>query len=217
MEENIVIAYGIKGFVKENKVWLELTGVIKGLGFPLNRSELGGTIKWKTVDIWLAEVKQRLGEKVVCVVGAQRYIIEDAFYILSIKSNSKQARDFQIKILDKVVPEIKRKGNSVIIDLPKKQNYLYNIYRLSEEAKSFGVREKDLIKVLHDNGYLYKFPRMPWRPCIGKEHYFKTIEAKKGKGYGKLTFIRPSGIKICEELLDKECNYSILNNKRSII
>ena len=51
MEENIVIAYGIKGFVKENKVWLELTGVIKGLGFPLNRSELGGTIKWKTVDI----------------------------------------------------------------------------------------------------------------------------------------------------------------------
>lgn len=94
----------------------------------------------------------------------------------------------------------------VVNDSPKVYEHdnffnTYGAYRFREVAKGLGVKEKDLIKALHDNAYIYRTSRMPWLPCVYRKQYFKVIKVAKGKWKGHQTLIRPEGIKICEELM----------------
>lgn len=77
-------------------------------------------------------------------------------------------------------------------------------YKFSEAAKGFGIKQKELIKVLHDNAYIYKRPNAPWMPCVGKREYFTVTKITDGRGECVVTLLNKTGIELCEQLLEKE-------------
>lgn len=92
----------------DGSISVNLEDAAKGLGFTQikNQKEY---IKWERVSSYLKEFG------ISPEVGKNRYIPESVFYLLAMKATNKKAKDFQIWVATKVLPEI-RKSNQLSND-----------------------------------------------------------------------------------------------------
>lgn len=70
--------------------------------------------------------------------------------------------------------------------------------------KDFRLSKKELVKVLHDNGFIYKRPGIAWTPCVDKKEYFKKLVVRNGRGRSLLYLLNKYCIRECENLLNRK-------------
>lgn len=125
--------------------------------------------------------------------------------------SSNQNQNITINMHDQSQIVVNRESSSnteIISEISKKKIRDYDTffssgrcYPLREVAKGLDIKEKDMLKVLHDNGYIYRTKRMPWIPCVEKSTYFKVVKFNN-RGYtGHQTLVKPEGILKIKELM----------------
>lgn len=77
-------------------------------------------------------------------------------------------------------------------------------YTFSETAQGFQIIQKELVKVLHNNGFIYKRPGIAWTPCVDKKEYFKKLVVINGRGRSLLYLLNKYCIRECENLLNRK-------------
>ena len=108
----IVEVEGVRGYIAPNGVaWLNVEHVARGLGFV--EGAKGGIatscdahhapIRWRTVNGYLAEFD-------FPPVHYGDFIPENIFYLLAMKANNKTAKEFQLKVANKILPSIRQHG-----------------------------------------------------------------------------------------------------------
>ena len=109
----IVEVEGVRGYIAPNGVaWLNVEHVACGLGFVDIQEKVSATngrktyevIRWARINDYLAEFG------FPHVVGKGDFIPENIFYLLAMKANNKTAKEFQLKVANKILPSIRQHG-----------------------------------------------------------------------------------------------------------
>lgn len=264
MEKDIMIIEGVRGYEKDDVVYVHLYDVAMGLGITQKRKNIT-YIRWERVIAYLEELGFPTHGERELIFGTHgenlqdAYIPENIFYRLAMKTKNEVAERFQAKLADEVIPSIRKHGMYISDKLTKEKaeeemskifserekelsdeitklkkekkklqtkikkdrgkvaehdRFFYHNradgYRFREVAKGLGVKEKDLLKALHDDKRIYKTSRMPWLPCVNQGKYFRVIKtsSKNGKWQGHQTLVKPAGIKLCEKIMGLTFDYS---------
>ena len=114
----IVEVEGVRGYIAPNGVaWLNVEHVARGLGFvEVMKDRVGAAdfcgnyptaiptaIRWRTINAILAEFDYP-------PVHSGDFIPENIFYLLAMKANNKTAKEFQLKVANKILPSIRQHG-----------------------------------------------------------------------------------------------------------
>ena len=107
----IVEVEGVRGYIAPNGVaWLNIEDVARGLGFVMVRNERVTTsgdsysaVRWERINRYLTEYNYP-------PVHSGDFIPENIFYLLAMKANNKTAKEFQLKVANKILPSIRQHG-----------------------------------------------------------------------------------------------------------
>lgn len=125
---NIVNIENIRGYVEtDGTVYLNLTDVCVGLGFTQLAPSGNLVIRWNRVEDAIKTLINQgvatTGHGNVIYNNLPEYIPENLFYMLAMKSRSKDAIVFQQKIANEILPMIRRTGMYFAEDV---YNYVVN-------------------------------------------------------------------------------------------
>lgn len=125
---NIVNIENIRGYVEnDGTVFLNLTDVCIGLGFTQIAPSGNLVIRWNRVEDAIKTLNNQgvatTGHGNVIYNNLPEYIPENLFYMLAMKSRSKDAIVFQQKIANEILPMIRRTGMYFAEDV---YNYVVN-------------------------------------------------------------------------------------------
>lgn len=100
---------GVRGYEKNDVVYLHIEDVARGLGFTTVATSGNECVRWNRVDEYL----QGLGFVPTC--GHEEnphdyYIPENIFYRLCMKARNEVAEAFQAKVADEIIPSIRKNG-----------------------------------------------------------------------------------------------------------
>ena len=127
----IIKVKGVRGYVdEENVAWLNVEDVARGLGFTQVKNGVEYP-RYDRISAWLAEYgfPHR--------VGKEDYIPENMFYRLAMKANNEAAKEFQAKVADEILPNIRKHGfyatptkiEEIVRDPDRFIEELYNGYK----------------------------------------------------------------------------------------
>ena len=127
----IIKVKGVRGYVDEQNVaWLNVEDVARGLGFVQVKNGVEYP-RYDRISAWLAEYgfPHR--------VGKEDYIPENMFYRLAMKANNEAAKEFQAKVADEILPNIRKHGfyatptkiEEIVRDPDRFIEELYNGYK----------------------------------------------------------------------------------------
>jgi len=126
----------VRGFIGENGIiFLNLEDVARGLGFVdiKNRIEY---IRWNRVEKYLKDFG-------FATSGENDFIPENLFYLLAMKGKNEIARNFQLKVANKILPAIRKTGMYATEELLNNPDLAIQAFmRLKEEMKKRKELEK---------------------------------------------------------------------------
>ena len=124
MRKEIITIENVKGYVGEDGfIYLSLEDVARGLGFIQTKNGVE-YIRWETVIKYCNEFSQQ--------VGKDSFIPENVFYLLAMKGKNKVAKQFQLKVANEVLPQIRKTGTYGITE---KDKYLLKIMKSTSEVE----------------------------------------------------------------------------------
>ena len=130
----------VRGFIGENGIiFLNLEDVARGLGFVdiKNRIEY---IRWNRVEKYLKDFG-------FATSGENDFIPENIFYLLAMKGKNEIARNFQLKVANKILPAIRKTGMYATDELLNNPDLAIQAFmKLKEEM----VRRKELEKKVEE-------------------------------------------------------------------
>lgn len=106
----LIEIHGVRGYIDDNgTAQLNLEDVSRGLGFIQNKSGVS-YVRWDRVNGYLTDMgfPQLVGKD---------YIPENVFYRLSMKGESEAAIQFQSKVADEILPQIRKTGSYSVTPL----------------------------------------------------------------------------------------------------
>ena len=131
----IIKVKGVRGYVDEQNVaWLNVEDVARGLGFVQRQIKNGKeyiSLRLETVNRYLAEFGFPSS------LGKDDFIPENMFYRLAMKANNEAAKEFQAKVADEILPNIRKHGfyatptkiEEIVRDPDRFIEELYNGYK----------------------------------------------------------------------------------------
>lgn len=126
----------VRGFIGENGIiFLNLEDVARGLGFVdiKNGTEY---IRWNRVEKYLKDFG-------FATSGENDFIPENIFYLLAMKGKNEIARNFQLKVANKILPAIRKTGMYATEELLNNPDLAIQAFmRLKEEMKKRKELEK---------------------------------------------------------------------------
>ena len=130
----------VRGFIGENGIiFLNLEDVARGLGFVdiKNGTEY---IRWNRVEKYLKDFG-------FATSGENDFIPENIFYLLAMKGKNEIARNFQLKVANKILPAIRKTGMYATEELLNNPDLAIRAFmKLKEEM----VKRKELEKKVEE-------------------------------------------------------------------
>ena len=126
----------IRGFIGENGIiFLNLEDVARGLGFVDIKNGIE-YIRWNRVEKYLKDFG-------FATSGENDFIPENIFYLLAMKGKNEIARNFQLKVANKILPAIRKTGMYATEELLNNPDLAIQAFmRLKEEMKKRKELEK---------------------------------------------------------------------------
>lgn len=126
----------VRGFIGENGIiFLNLEDVARGLGFVDIKNGIE-YIRWNRVEKYLKDFG-------FATSGENDFIPENIFYLLAMKGKNEIARNFQLKVANKILPAIRKTGMYVTEELLNNPDLAIQAFmRLKEEMKKRKELEK---------------------------------------------------------------------------
>lgn len=130
----------VRGFIGENGIiFLNLEDVARGLGFVdvKNGTEY---IRWNRVEKYLKDFG-------FATCGENDFIPENIFYLLAMKGKNEIARNFQLKVANKILPAIRKTGMYATEELLNNPDLAIRAFmKLKEEM----IRRQELEKKIEE-------------------------------------------------------------------
>nr|DAX74279.1 MAG TPA: KilAC domain protein [Caudoviricetes sp.] len=130
----------VRGFIGENGIiFLNLEDVARGLGFVdiKNGTEY---IRWNRVEKYLKDFG-------FATSGENDFIPENIFYLLAMKGKNEIARNFQLKVANKILPAIRKTGMYATEELLNNPDLAIRAFmKLKEEM----IRRQELEKKIEE-------------------------------------------------------------------
>lgn len=114
MSNEIIAIQNVHGYVDENgTAWLNAKDVAIGLGFVDVREKSSATTGVKTYEsVRWSRVKGYLEEfGFTQIVGEGSFIPENMVYLLAMKASNETAKNFQWKLANEIIPQIRKTGS----------------------------------------------------------------------------------------------------------
>lgn len=126
----------VRGFIGENGIiFLNLEDVARGLGFVDIKNEIE-YVRWNRVEKYLKDFG-------FATSGENDFIPENIFYLLAMKGKNEIARNFQLKVANKILPAIRKTGMYATEELLNNPDLAIQAFmRLKEEMKKRKELEK---------------------------------------------------------------------------
>ena len=130
----------VRGFIGENGIiFLNLEDVARGLGFVDIKNGIE-YIRWNRVEKYLKDFG-------FATSGENDFIPENIFYLLAMKGKNEIARNFQLKVANKILPAIRKTGMYATDELLNNPDLAIQAFmKLKEEM----VRRKELEKKVEE-------------------------------------------------------------------
>ncbi|PAF31898.1 ORF6C domain-containing protein [Paenibacillus sp. 7516] len=109
----LITIHGVRGFIDETgTAQLHLNDVARGLGFVRKADSGNEVVRWDRVNGYLTEFG-------FVPTSGHGFIPENIFYRLAMRAKNAAAKEFQIKVADEILPEIRKTGHYSIQALDK--------------------------------------------------------------------------------------------------
>ena len=130
----------VRGFIGENGIiFLNLEDVARGLGFVDVKNEIE-YIRWNRVEKYLKDFG-------FATSGENDFIPENIFYLLAMKGKNEIAKNFQLKVANKILPAIRKTGMYATEELLNNPDLAIQAFmKLKEEM----VKRKELEKKIEE-------------------------------------------------------------------
>ena len=130
----------VRGFIGENGIiFLNLEDVARGLGFVDIKNGIE-YIRWNRVEKYLKDFG-------FATSGENDFIPENIFYLLAMKGKNEIARNFQLKVANKILPAIRKTGMYATEELLNNPDLAIQAFmKLKEEM----VKRKELEKKVEE-------------------------------------------------------------------
>ena len=174
MENSIITIENVKGYIGENNlIYLNLEDVARGLGFVDIKNNVE-YIRW-------ARVRKYLNDFNFATSGENDFIPENIFYLLCMKANNEVAKQFQLKVANEILPQIRQSGmymteniwNTLIKDPQKIGEILIEYGKVRKENEKLQLENKQKQEVIE-----YQKPKV--------DYYDKVTDSKKAIGMGEV-------------------------------
>lgn len=108
MEHSIEIFEGLRVKNFNGEILINLEDISRGLGFTRIAKSGNETIRWERVNKYLLDYG-------IPISGhADTMVAESVFYLLAMKANNQTAKEFQVNVATKIIPEYRKKITSNI-------------------------------------------------------------------------------------------------------
>lgn len=107
MNDIIKTFCGVRGYEKNDVVYLHIEDVARGLGFTQTKGDIE-YVRWETVDKYLSDLSFPTSWE--NQNPHDYYIPENIFYRLCMKARNEVAEAFQAKVADEIIPSIRKNG-----------------------------------------------------------------------------------------------------------
>ena len=181
MNNSIITIDNVKGYIGENNlIYLNLEDVARGLGFVKKDVKKGITyerVHKQNIIKWLLEfglVKSENEE-------VPNYIPETVFYLLAMKGKNEVAKQFQLKIANEILPQIRQSGMYMtenVWDMIMKDPQ-----KFGEMIIEYGKVRKENEKLQLENEKKQKLIEKQ-QPKV--EYYDKVTNSKKATGMSEV-------------------------------
>ncbi|MFC2737703.1 MAG: phage antirepressor KilAC domain-containing protein [Leptotrichia wadei] len=130
----------VRGFIGENGIiFLNLEDVARGLGFVDVKNEIE-YIRWNRVEKYLKDFG-------FATSGENDFIPENIFYLLAMKGKNEIAKNFQLKVANKILPAIRKTGMYATEELLNNPDLAIQAFtKLKEEM----IRRQELEKKIEE-------------------------------------------------------------------
>lgn len=181
MENSIITIENVKGYIgKDNLIYLSLEDVAKGLGFVKKDNKNGiiyERVHKQNIFKWLLEfgfIKSE-NEKL------PNYVPENIFYLLAMKGKNEVAKQFQLKVANEILPQIRQSGmymtenvwDMIMKDPQKIGEILIEYGKVRKENEKLQLENQQKQEVIE-----YQKPKV--------DYYDKVTDNKKAIGMGEV-------------------------------
>lgn len=181
MKNSIITVENVKGYIgNDNLIYLSLEDVAKGLGF-VKRDVKNGTVYERVhkqnVFKWLLEFGLIKSENEELPI----YIPENIFYLLAMKGKNEIAKQFQLKVANEILPQIRQSGMYMtenVWDMIMKDPQ-----KFGEMIIEYGKVRKENEKLQLENQQKQEIIRVQQPKA---EYYDKVTGSKKAIGMGEV-------------------------------
>lgn len=173
MNNSIITIENVKGYIgKDNLIYLNLEDVARGLGFTQVKNGIE-YVRWETVIKYCNEFSQQ--------VGKDSFIPENIFYLLAMKGKNEVAKQFQLKVANEILPQIRQSGMYMtenVWDMIMKDPQ-----KFGEMIIEYGKVRKENEKLQLENEKKQKLIEKQ-QPKV--EYYDKVTNSKKATGMNEV-------------------------------
>lgn len=103
---NLITIENVRGYVENDKVFLHIEDVARGLGFTTVATSGNECVRWSRVNKYLESFSTQ--------VPKDGFIPENIFYKLCMKADNEVARKFQDLVCDEILPSIRKNGGYIV-------------------------------------------------------------------------------------------------------
>ena len=174
MENSIITIENVKGYIGENNlIYLNLEDVARGLGFVDIKNNVE-YVRWTRVRKYLSDFN-------FSTSGENDFIPENVFYLLCMKASNEVAKQFQLKVANEILPQIRQSGmymteniwNTLIKDPQKIGEILIEYGKVRKENEKLQLENQQKQEVIE-----YQKPKV--------DYYDKVTDSKKAVGMGEV-------------------------------
>jgi hypothetical protein len=182
MDKQLITVSGVSGYIDENGIaQLNLKNVAMGLGFTEVAASGNETFRWRTIRGYLSE----FGIATFCDDSLPEFIPENIFYRLAFKASNKTAVDFQCKVADEILPQIRKTGTYSIKPVTALDFMEYTVKAMKDQQQALA----DTNKRIDNIGDIIALDTRSWREDarklivriaqrMGSNEYIRDINAE---------------------------------------
>ena len=174
MNNSIITIDNVKGYIGENNlIYLNLEDVARGLGFVDIKNNVE-YVRWVRVRKYLSDFN-------FSTSGENDFIPENVFYLLCMKASNEVAKQFQLKVANEILPQIRQSGMYMtenVWDMIMKDPQ-----KFGEMIIEYGKVRKENEKLQLENEKKQKLIEKQ-QPKV--EYYDKVTNSKKATGMSEV-------------------------------